>query len=187
MTEQGEPTPSHEYFLELARTLPKIDVNDPRVRAFVAADEEGRASIEIEIVNPVYNNYFLLFEARRLQATHPERVKGIEQVYLRTAEEIGEPWQRFLAENGELLGEIDAALEAREPFSDLFKYYRDLLRARKFGEEDAIDDATGHPLGISAIAVPLVDRLNPLLERASIAMQASGIDPQLYGLGREIN
>ena len=177
---------NHEHFLELARTLPKIDVNDPRVQAILAAkdagDKEAEKSARGEF-GSYLNNFKLFFEGMRAVRLNPEEDSHVASKYRRGKERIGEKWGNFLTENSGLLGEIDLALEEEEPFDKLVRYIRDIafdstLAVEKRRElTDSLDKAIiGYPLEIDSISYYYADRRNSLLRQAHSAMEAAGID-----------
>lgn len=183
MTDRQEPTPSHEYFLELAKTLPKIPVDDPRVQEILATtDSDRNRALRDKYFGQFGNNFYMLFEALRLQ----REGKDLRETYfgscIRRVETAGEPFQRFLSANAELLGEIETVERENKPADSLFGYWVDLMNARRWDDADALGAATGHPLGMSAITYLHNDRMNPLLVRASKSMEAVGVDPtRFYG------
>lgn len=121
------------------------------------------------------NNFYMLFLARRREARNPNDT--LVTTYLRKAESLGKPWQDFLSQNEALLTEIDSALSEWEILAAIEKLYRDLCVARKFDEADAFDGRLHNRLGMKAIAIPIYEKLNPLLEQAAAAIKAVGIEP----------
>lgn len=180
MTDTGVPTPEHERFLDLARSLPKIPEDDPRVQEILTErDKEKNRELRIRYFSDFGNNFYLLFTALRARQLGDEPKFSLS---LRMSDEIGEPFQQFLVENSELLVEIYAVQEEQEPFDEILRYVRDQAEVGHFDMLDELDRATGHPLGVSAIKYYFCDRLNPLMEDASMRMESVGIDPtEFYG------
>lgn len=174
------------HYLELARSLPTIDVNDPRIQGILTAQntfEKVNAELDAErAFAPFGNNFDGIFIALRAKRLNPQSDLMIISAELEPMEALGEPWQIFLAGNGALLADIDAALGEQEPFRDLMGFHRDMLfeprvpRGKKFEMSDALLSAPNHPLGIEAVSYYYHDKLNPLLKRAWVAMREVGID-----------
>lgn len=124
------------------------------------------------------NNFYMLFVARRA----PDKVPHLVTTYLKIAESFGEPWQRFLSDNADLLAEMDKVLSDEEIYSDILRLFRSFYRIRDFDGGDAFDVRIHPELGIHAIGIPIWNRLNSLLERAAERMRVAGLDPeQFYG------
>lgn len=184
-TDNGEASieEKYAYFLELARSLPTIDVNDPRVQAILnATTKEERGEAERPF-GPWGHDFVLIFRALRVRRIDPDSKLVFVSGTLKPMEKLGEPWQRFLANNGGLLAEIDATLAEKESLDGLMIYHRDLLFDPTIPVEKGMEMSRGllsapdHPLGLDAIQYYFADRLNPHLRTAWAAMESEGIDP----------
>ncbi|KKR76949.1 MAG: hypothetical protein UU21_C0001G0003 [Candidatus Levybacteria bacterium GW2011_GWA2_40_8] len=181
MTEDRSEIPKpHEYYLELARTLPKLPIDDPGVQEVITARKRGEHHIP-EGWGPYGNTFFILFDGLRMDRSSPRFQKSLQRRYVEEVEALGEPWRRFLSENKDLLEEIDEAFEANNPYWELEDYALHLANTRQFDKHAELDKATGHPLGLNAVQQAAWARMNPLLERAGHGMQAVGINPMRFG------
>lgn len=126
------------------------------------------------------NNFFTLFTFMRLSREELER-RGLLP-FIQDAESQGESWKTFLQENGELIGEINDALDRLEPYNLAIGHVIDLLNGGFINEAKTFKNRVDPDLGTEALGIPAWNRLNPLLEQAAIAMQDVGINPQgFYG------
>lgn len=119
------------------------------------------------------NNFYLVFKARKFR--NSSLGSGINKAYMDRAEALGEPWQRFLVENVQLLAEIDDALTEEDIYSDILALFRDFYSAHDFDGGDSYDRRFDPTLGINAIGIPIWQRLNHLLQQAAEAMKKAGI------------
>lgn len=127
------------------------------------------------------NNFYLLFKARTFR-DELSAESFIKKTYLDRAEALGGPWQRFVAENAQLLAELDRTLIEENVYSKVLGLFRDFYVARDFDGGDVYDKKVHPELGINAIGIPVWRHLNELLQQAADAMQKVGIDPkQFYG------
>ncbi len=171
-----------EYFIGLAKSLPTVPVEDPRIQAILkATTKEERA----EAVRPfaLYGHNFVeLFYGLRAQRLDPNARYGEVGVMISQAAQWGDSWTNFLASNGVLLADIDSVLGEREVLSGLMGFHRDIFyqdqysRERKKAMSDELLSAPNHPLGVDAIHYYYADMLNPLLRQAWVAMENAGID-----------
>lgn len=121
------------------------------------------------------NNFYLLFEAIRIESTHPEY--GIIEIYLRRAEKLyAEQWKKFLDENASLMNEIMVALEGINNYSLLCEKYIELLRARDWDQADLFAKDTN----LKSVGIAAWNVLNPLLEKAGRKMAEYGIDQEEF-------
>ena len=183
MTEDRTEIPKpHEYYLELARTLPQVPVEDPGVQQVIAAKQRGERFIP-KGWGPYGNNFYILFDGLRMDRSSPRYQRSLQRSDVERAEALGEPWQRFLRDNEGLLTEINMVFEEGSPYQELEGYIFDLVNSRQRDKIEELDKATGHPLGLSSLQQAYWNRMNPLLERAAQGMQVAGIDTQQrYGL-----
>src|SRR3989338_5385838 len=99
MTETPTGERSYEYYVELARTTPKISNDDERVVAYLEAVDKGE-KVERPRHTQFRDSFHLLFLARK-RVDNPK--DALADVYLKRAEELGTPWQAFLANNQQLM------------------------------------------------------------------------------------
>lgn len=178
----------YAYYLELVKSLPKIDVNDQRVQAILVARERGDEDAERAVKRSMdlwMNNYWTLF--RDMRANKLEDDPSNHLLYLDKVRGLGEVWETFTGKNQDLLVEIDEEIGRFKPVSDLSFFVVNLVTIssgltiqQALEKIDTLDVATEHPLGMSAIHYAGTDRLNPLLKRAWIAMEEVGIDPMEF-------
>lgn len=166
----------------MANEVPSVDrVEDAVQRATVLkrVDPDEPSETVKNMPDQFGNNFYLLFKAIRLSASRPDR--PIVQIYLKKAEALGEPWQRFLSENVRLLAELNEVLAEEDIYADVLQIYRDFCFTGDIDDVDAYD-LRFDPKGINAIGIPIWRRLNALLQQASEAMKQVGIDPtKFYG------
>lgn len=186
MTEPGsirEQTPPHEYYLNLARTLPRIPVDDQRMQAILGAQDKARQdALYSEHFGQFGNNFHFLFEGLKLRRAgidlDPDdffyRLKVVQ------AEALGKPWETFLAQNDGLLAEIDTVLDQGRPLEEFYKYLISLMNSNHADDLDALREAIGHPLGIRALLAAYQDKRIPLFKAAARAMQDAGINPEEF-------
>lgn len=118
------------------------------------------------------NNFYMLFLALKSRNDGGTKVSH----YLKRAEALGEPWQRFVEQNTDLLAEINAALHDWEIHQALLELHRDLCRVGATDDDiDNLENAIHPTLGFDAIYIPVLRRLNPLLERALRKLNDLGI------------
>ena len=187
-----EPTPPlpHQRFLELARTLPRIPVEDPRMQAILGAqDQAQKDALYNEKFGRFGNNFHFLFEGLRLKRSGEDltgntHYEGFYGPAVAKAEALGESWQKFMADtsNQELLARIDAVLDSDtgRGFEELQRYFVGLISHGREAEINALEKAIGHPLGINALAAAYHDKRNPLLREAAQAMKTFGINPEQF-------
>jgi len=156
-------TPPHEYYVDLVRRSPKLP--DDKITPF--EKEHGHLQFG--------NNFYCLFLARLRAERDPEIGDHGIQIYLGAAQrQYGDQWQRFLSHNQELVKKIDHALDGLEPYDELLRHYRDLLReAVKTGDYALADEY--ETLGIESVGILAWRKLNPLLEKAAKQMDKDGI------------
>lgn len=118
------------------------------------------------------NNFYMLFLALKSRSDGGTKCSH----YLKKAEAWGEPWQRFVEQNTDLLAQINTALHDWEIHQALHELRRDLFRVG--ATDDDIDNLEHviHPtLGFDAIYIPILRCLNPLLEQALRELNDLGI------------
>lgn len=164
--------------------------NQAEVAQLAAQGSEIAARQDIREHVQFGNNFYLLFQGVRLaaqaeagQLTRRELESKVAfNMYLKRAQGYGQAWTAFTDQNGELLTEISAALDDVDIYKDLRDHHRDLLRERKWDEEEVFSKSIHPELGGEAVGIVVWDRLNPLLDSAADAMRVAGIDPEeFYG------
>jgi hypothetical protein len=188
MTETIRPDVSlegrHAAYCSLAAMLPKLSVGDPRVLKILEAKAAKNDAAELEATRefgPYLNNFGWIFDGWK-DDKHGLNT-GAADSYRHSSFITNPLWLSFLGDNPELLDEIDVALAAQEPADRLWDYYVGIWRSRDMPWEEkhrlaaSLDEATGHPLGVSSITYYFQgDVVNPLLREAHQKMEAVGID-----------
>ncbi len=157
---QGDSFPDLDALSELARTQPKITVDDPRVVTRVEHDQFG-------------NNFFRRFV---------ELEKSFYDEALTPPSDESKIMQGLYQRCPELCTELFILIAAKQPYDKLREAYIDytvLERSEKVpvGSAQALNEAVDHPRGIEAIGMYYWDAINPLLSAAYSELAASGIDP----------
>lgn len=172
-----------------------IDVNDPRVKAILAARQDGDWEAEKAATSGMelwMNNFYAVFKEMRMKRLNPS--SSLMYLYINRTQEFGETWEKFVEVNGELLGEIDDTLGRFSGSIELSSFQLKLIpttsngltREEALSKFTALDEATGHPLGIDATYYAMTDAVNPLLKRAWLAMEASGIEAWRFASGMPV-
>ncbi len=162
-------------------TPEQVDEVLKSAEALKRVDPEALPAEEKDIPPQFGNNFYLLFKSRTFRNELPAD-SAIKKIYLNRAEALGEPWQRFVSENAQLLADLDRALIEENIYSKALELFRDFYAARDFDAGDEYDKKIHPELGINAIGIPIWRRLNELLQQAAEAMERIGIDPkQFYG------
>lgn len=156
--------------IAMAADLPRLDAAD------LTEDETER-------IIQFGNNFYMLFSALFHVEEHGEDTKRMMvTVYLGKAKKLDTLWEKFLAENTDLLDELRDALKDYDIYSHILGLYRDFCVTREFDAGDEFDLKFHPEIGLNSIGVPIWRRLNELLKRAADAMKEAGIDPtQFYG------
>lgn len=153
-----------EYYLELARTAPKVATDDPRIESDGHYSQFG-------------NNFINLWQLLRLEAPHDEG--GAYDRYVGLAK--SQPgWETFTGTNTELIGQINEALDLLIPYEELLAKLKEIWKKRDDEAEAQLETATEHPLGCEAIRMYAWDHLNPLFAEAAARMKDFGIDPKIF-------
>ena len=135
----------------------------------------------MERVGQFGNNFYLLFKGLLFKDEFSE-VNPLKRIYLKRAEDLGEPWKRFIEKNSQLLSDLKDVLEKEDVYSRVKGLYRDFVMAKDFKGADEYERRIHPKLGIDALRIPIWRRLNALLEEADKAMRECGIDPaEFYG------
>jgi hypothetical protein len=159
---------------ELARTLPKIPCDDPRI------DEEDNL-IPSE---PFYGKFFQRF--LEIKAVVENTATERQIIYIRMVKErFGVDLLSFYADNQGLCEAIVQELIAQEPYISLVELTRKLEAEEAAGiipaESTArINRATGHPLGIKAVGLFYMDMLNPLLQQAYSLLETQTLNAPFF-------
>lgn len=177
-----QASPPHEYYLGLARSLPRISVDDPRMQEILrASDKTQQDALYTKHFGQFGNNFHFLFEGLRLKRAreslgdNPSYGLKVEQ-----AEALGKPWEMFLAQNGGLLAEIDTVLDEGRPFEEFYKYLIKLNNTRSLDKIKSLTEAVEHPLGVKALFAAYQDRRTPVFKQAAGAMKDAGINPEEF-------
>lgn len=147
--------------LELAKTEPKIDLDDPRV---LSHGEKRTMPSQFK------DSFFMRFV--EIRAVAEETATPQQITYLRMVRErFGLDLVRLSVELSELFGDVYKAIDAKAPYDQLAIGRLALLELESAhsaaqGTAVSLDLATDHPLGIEAIGMHYWDQLNPLLEQA---------------------
>ncbi len=158
-------TPPHEYFVDLAKRAPRVPTNK-------------MTPFEKEHGHPQFgNNFYLLFLARQRAERDPEVQDSGVQSYLKSAQEqYGSRWETFLSQNRGLLQQMDQALDGLEPYDELLRHYRDLLREGREKNDYSLADEF-EKLEPEQVGIYVWRKLNSLLEKAAKQMKKTGINP----------
>lgn len=153
-----------EAVVKLAEHLPRITAS-------------GTTPEEIKNSSALFgNNFYMLFR----EMMRKKQGQGYPPVYLHKAEALGQPWQDFLSQNTDLLAKIESALAEYEIFTEIQHVLIQICVAtRDKIQVDTFDKKFDPKLGINAIVIPIVRKLNPLLEQAANAMKKLGIEPTM--------
>jgi hypothetical protein len=124
------------------------------------------------------NNFYLIFESLKRQKTDPDA--AIVTVYLRRMEKkYRAKWKRFLKENTDLIKEIQEVLEQKKQYDELLSLFMKLLRNPKAKH---LVERVGKEINFESVGVKAWNKINPLLERASVIMNTYGIEAEeFYG------
>jgi hypothetical protein len=125
------------------------------------------------------NNFYLLF--RSLKRGGPPPGPNSDH-FLADAEAYGQPWQQFLQNNQELIAEINTVLSDWEIYNELKQLAIDLMKAKDFAGVEKLEKRIDPKLGADAIYIPIIKKLNPLLEKAAAALAEVGIDYKQLGI-----
>lgn len=153
--------------MKLARSLPTIDKADPRIAAL-----DGTSALPA----PSHGNFFKRFAEMR--AVAHGHACGVDVIYVRMVKErFGLDLIDFHNKRTMLCDAICAAVDAKQPYDELVIAYAELIRMERAGElpngtADSLNAAVDHPLGIVAIGLQFLDRINLLLEQAYSAFEA---------------
>lgn len=147
--------------LELAKTEPKIDTNDPRII------DQGANRI-----TPVQYRDTFFMRIIEIRAVTEDTATTPQIAYLRMVKErFGLDLVSISLEHQNLFSQVYDAIDAKEPYDRLTVGRLALLSLEDTipgttGLADSLDDAANHPLGIEAIGIFYWDKINPLLEQA---------------------
>jgi len=141
---------------ELARSQPKIPVDDPRTTATDRADRRHK---------PYRNNLDTCFRAMK-GAHEGTNTAWLEMKLEQAQDNAGIDLLDFYDKYPELCDRVIAAIDASEPYRTLYEASMELLELSCGAEFQEINGATAHPLGVEAIGIYYWDRINPLLEEA---------------------
>ena len=153
-----------EYYLDLARTAPKIEIDDPRVES---GEDYGQFG----------NNFYVLWQL--LQLDTPQEPGGAYDRYAGRA--LSNPgWEAFTQANAELIGKINEALVLMKPYKELHDKMKEFFMNHDEEAEEQLEAAAAHPLCLEAIRLYAWDKLNPLLKEIALRMEEAGIDPHQF-------
>lgn len=119
------------------------------------------------------NNFCLLFIS--MQRDDPEDV--LVECYLEPARALGDPWTRFVSNNGELIGKIFEALKAKIVYGEILSAFGNILKS---GSEDLLTKIQALNEDMESVGVAAWSKLNPLLAEAAEKMREEGIQPEEF-------
>lgn len=157
---------------ELLPELLELAATQPRIKEDATITERG--------VMRFGHNFVERFSD--IRAIQEGRANDDQLFYVRMVKErFGYDLLAFSDRNSQLCNKIFEAIEAKASYDRLLQGFGDVTRLECSGELPAgsaqsINVATGHPLGIVAIAVYYWDKLNPLLEEAYQLMSSETLN-----------
>lgn len=169
---------SHEYYVDLVQRSPKIPRNE-----WTPEEIESKGHLQFG------NNFYCLFLGRLRAEKAPDplayrsgSMDMLPSFDLKKVEtKYPEQWARFLANNSNLIKQIDKALDGNSVYSECLHHYRDLiLESRETNDFTKVD--AYEALDVESLGVYAWRQLNPLLEEAAAKMSDEGINPkELFG------
>jgi|GEM_PF-6388847 len=123
------------------------------------------------------NNFYYLFIGLRAKMLGiADEVRGPD--YIEKAEALGEPWENFLAQNAQLIAQLNVVLADEKIYSDVFAIFLDFINTSNVAAAIAFNNRIHPRLGVNTIGIAIKRELNPLLEQAAQAMREAGIEPE---------
>src|SRR5215471_17143328 len=136
---------------ELARTAPKIAVDDPRVATTPRKIDQTYI--------PFGNNFFTRFIGMRAALEGRTFRDHPYAGYAQDVEDRGISVRAFYDDNQELCQRIFEALDGLEPYQTILEVGLGLVREGRLEDLDRLRESVGHPWGIEAISTYAWDRL----------------------------
>lgn len=156
-----------QEMIELAAKLPK--------------PEEG---VNKEQMTQFGNNFYLVFLSffgdKVTSISEKKAISTIDpmaEIYLKRAEDHGEKWQKFLANNAVLVEDIMTVMEEQAIFSQLMDR---LAKLENNPKTFALGRRVKKEIDLRGRGVTIWKKLNPLLEQANVAMAKEGIDSKIF-------
>lgn len=165
----------------MAREVPSVEKIEAAIKRATVLERVNPGELSEkeggEMPEQFGDNFYLLFEARRIRDSHP---RALIIKHLEKAEALGEVWQRFLIENNQLLAELDEILAEEDIYREILRLLRDISFTVSVNDADAFERRFHPTIGINVIGIPIWRRLNTLLKQAAEAMEKVGINPTQF-------
>lgn len=97
---------NHQYFVDLARSAPKIPLDDPRVEEYLRCLKEMDSDSDSGVHFQFGNNFYLLFASMSQSASNQVIITN----YLARAEGL-DPFRIFVERNRELIDQLIEKIE----------------------------------------------------------------------------